>query len=55
MKVVVLLSGCGVYDISVDSLLEIISAPCFMLDGKIDEIYNNTKMEIDKLSKILSY
>ena len=41
-------------EISVDNRLKIISAPCYMLDGKIDEIYNNTKMAIDKLSEILS-
>lgn len=41
-------------EISVDNHLKIISAPCYMLDGKIDEIYNNTKMAIDKLSEILS-
>ena len=41
-------------EISVDNRLKIISAPCYMLNGKIDEIYNNTKMAIDKLSEILS-
>jgi enhancing lycopene biosynthesis protein 2 len=41
-------------EISIDNHLKIISAPCYMLDGKIDEIYNNTKMAIDKLSEMLS-
>jgi len=41
-------------EISIDNHLKIISAPCYMLDGKIDEIYNNTKMAIDELSEILS-
>ena len=45
----------SIKEICVDENLKIISAPCYMMDAKVNEIYNNTKMAIDKLSDILSY
>lgn len=43
----------SIKEICVDENLKIISAPCYMMDVKVNEIYNNTKMAIDKLSDIL--
>jgi len=43
----------SINEICFDKNLKIISAPCYMMDAKINEIYNNTKMAIDKLSDIL--
>ena len=43
----------SIKEICVDENLKIISAPCYMMDAKVDEIYANTKMAIDKLSDFL--
>ena len=43
----------SIEEICVDKDLKIISAPCYMMDAKVNEIYNNIKMAIDKLSDIL--
>ena len=40
-------------EICVDEKLRIISAPCYMMEAEVDEVYNNTKMAIDKLADIL--
>ena len=36
-----------------DKKLNIISAPCYMMDAQVDEVYKNIKMAVDKLSTIL--
>ena len=36
-----------------DEKLKIISAPCYMIDIKINELYNNIKMAVDKLAELL--
>tara|TARA_B100000902_G_scaffold399868_1_gene473152 strand:- start:2624 stop:3313 length:690 start_codon:yes stop_codon:yes gene_type:complete len=51
-------TGSTVYDkdineICFDEDLKIISAPCYMMDAKIDDIYNNITMAVDKLSVLL--
>ena len=33
--------------------LKIISAPCYMMNAKVDEVYNNIKMAVDKLSTMI--
>ena len=43
----------SIKEICIDENLRIISAPCYMMDAKVDEIYANTKMAIDKLSDFL--
>ncbi len=43
----------SIEEICVDKDLKIISAPCYMMDAKVNEIYNNIKMAIDKLSNLL--
>ena len=43
----------SVKEICIDEDLKIISAPCYMMDAKVNEIYNNIKMAIDKLSDLL--
>ena len=40
-------------DICVDEDLKIISAPCYMMDVKIDEVYKNITIAIDRLAKYL--
>ena len=43
----------SIKEICIDKDLKIITAPCYMMDAKIDEVYNNIKMAIDKLSNLL--
>ena len=43
----------SVKEICIDKELKIITAPCYMMNAKINEIYNNIKMAIDKLSELL--
>lgn len=43
----------SIQEICYDKKLKIISAPCYMLDVEINEVYENTKMAIDKLKEIL--
>lgn len=40
-------------EICIDETLKIISAPCYMMDAKVDQIYNNIKMAVDQLSDVL--
>ena len=40
-------------EICVDEDLKIISAPCYMMNAKVDEVYNNIKMAVDKLSEMI--
>nr|ADI17808.1 uncharacterized protein involved in an early stage of isoprenoid biosynthesis [uncultured Sphingobacteriales bacterium HF0130_33B19] len=40
-------------EVCVDENLKIISAPCYMLDAQLNQIYKNIKMAIDKLSDYL--
>lgn len=40
-------------EICVDEKNKIITAPCYMMDVGIDEVYNNIKQAIDKLTKML--
>ena len=46
-------NNMSITEICVDEDLKIISAPCYMMDGKINDVYNNIKMAIDKLANIL--
>tara|TARA_B100000287_G_C20608174_1_gene770941 strand:- start:107 stop:790 length:684 start_codon:yes stop_codon:yes gene_type:complete len=43
----------SINEIHYDQKLNIITAPCYMLDATIDEVYNNTKLAIDKLASLL--
>lgn len=43
----------SIREILYDDELKIISAPCYMMEGTIDQIYRNTKMAIDKLKSVL--
>ena len=43
----------SINEICLDENLNIISAPCYMMDAKVDDVYKNIKMAIDKLSDIL--
>ena len=43
----------SIKEICIDENLKIISAPCYMMDAKADDIYKNIKMAIDKLSDII--
>ena len=43
----------SVKEICIAKELKIITAPCYMMNAKIKEIYNNIKMAIDKLSELL--
>jgi len=43
----------SINEIHYDRKLNIITAPCYMLDASIDEVYNNTKLAIDKLASLL--
>tara|TARA_Y100001968_G_C19346860_1_gene712532 strand:- start:584 stop:1273 length:690 start_codon:yes stop_codon:yes gene_type:complete len=43
----------SVKEICFDQDLKIISAPCYMMNATINEIYNNIKIAVDKLSDIL--
>ncbi len=45
----------SIKEIFVDEDLKIISAPCYMMDANVNEIYKNIKMSIDKLSEMLKY
>ena len=40
-------------EICVDENLKIISAPCYMMKAKSNEVYNNIKMAVDKLSTMI--
>lgn len=44
---------CSINQICYDEENKIITAPCYMMDANILEVYNNTKMAIDKLFEIL--
>ena len=46
-------SNISIKEISIDEDLKIISAPCYMMSGNINDVYNNIKMAIDKLANIL--
>ena len=46
-------SNISIKEICVDEDLKIISAPCYMMNGNINDVYNNIKMAIDKLANIL--
>ena len=43
----------SIKEICFDEHLKIISAPCYMMDASINDVYQNIKMSIDKLSDIL--
>ena len=43
----------SIKEICVDEDLKIISAPCYMMNAKVDEVYNNIKMAVDKLSTMI--
>ena len=43
----------SIKEICIDKDLKIITAPCYMMNAKVNEIYNNIKMAIDKLSDLL--
>jgi enhancing lycopene biosynthesis protein 2 len=43
-----------VSEIMYDEDLKIISAPCYMMDASIPEIYSNVKLAIDKLKDVLN-
>ena len=43
----------SIKEICVDENLKIISAPCYMMDAKMDEVYANIKNAIDKLSELV--
>lgn len=43
-----------IQEICVDEELKIISAPCYMMDASIDQIYENVKLAIEKLAKYLA-
>jgi len=43
----------SINEICVDEDLKIITAPCYMMNANIEEIYINIKMSIDKLSSFL--
>lgn len=44
----------SVREICVDEDNNVITAPCYMMDATILEVYNNTKMAIDKLFELLN-
>ena len=43
----------SIKEICFDKNLKIISAPCYMLDATIKDIYENIKIAIEKLSSII--
>lgn len=43
----------SINEVCYDKKLNIISAPCYMMDAQVDEVYKNIKMAVDKLSTIL--
>ena len=50
--------GSKMKDVSKESIcydesLKIISAPCYMLDLTVDEVYNNIKLAVDKLKELI--
>ena len=47
-------NNSSIKEICVDEKHKIITAPCYMMDVDIDEIYFNAKMAIDRLAKFLS-
>lgn len=44
----------SIREICVDEDNNVITAPCYMMDATILEVYNNTKMAIDKLFEMLN-
>lgn len=44
---------CSINEICVDEDNLVISAPCYMMDASITDVYNNTKMAIDKMFEML--
>ena len=47
-------NNSSIKEICVDEKHKIITAPCYMMDADIQEIYFNAKMAIDRLAKFLS-
>jgi enhancing lycopene biosynthesis protein 2 len=45
---------CSINQICYDEENRVITAPCYMMDASVLEVYNNTKMAIDKLFEILN-
>lgn len=45
---------CSIEQICVDEENLVITAPCYMMDASILEVYTNTKMAIDKLFELLN-
>ena len=43
----------SINEVLYDEDLRLISAPCYMMEGTIDQIYRNTKMAIEKLKSVL--
>ena len=43
-----------IQEICVDEDLKIISAPCYMMDASIEQVYQNVKLAIEKLAKFLA-
>ena len=43
----------SINEICFDEKLNIISAPCYMMDAQVDEVYKNIKMAVDSLSSLL--
>ncbi|OUV69938.1 MAG: isoprenoid biosynthesis protein ElbB [Flavobacteriales bacterium TMED123] len=43
-----------IQEICVDEDLKIISAPCYMMDASIEEVYENVKLAIEKLANFLA-
>ena len=40
-------------EVCIDKQLKIISAPCYMMNARVNEVYDNIKMAIDKLSDFI--
>ena len=47
-------NNSSIKEICVDEKHKIITAPCYMMDADIEDIYFNVKMAIDRLAKFLS-
>lgn len=45
--------NCSIKEICVDKDNLVITAPCYMMDASILEVYNNTKMAIDRMFEFL--
>ena len=43
-----------IQEICVDEDLKIISAPCYMMDASVDQVYENVKLAIEKFAKFLA-